>query len=174
MRGTFSHPRHLLATRPWCSVPPMVKCKYLGTTYSSIQWVRRQRLMVIWELILGLGYFGSFLLSWLGLSSANLLYREDFLLSVRSRSDLVSSRWSALGLPLGSVRVRKLRRTYPGEKPPSFSLSTQGCCLATCKPTRNLLVIPNIPIRMGILYDGPITRSVPLVQELRRHLSQDF
>ena len=130
--------------------------------------------MVTWELIRGLGYFGSFLLSWLGLSSANLLYREDFLLSVRSRRGFVSSRWSALGLPLGSVRVGKLRWTYPGEKPPSLFLSTLGCCLATRKPTRHLLVIPNIPMRMGTLYDGPITRSVPLVQELRRHLSQDF
>ena len=33
---------------------------------------------ITWELLRGLGYSGSSLPSWLGLSPANLLYREDF------------------------------------------------------------------------------------------------
>ena len=81
---------------------------------------------------------------------------------------------SALSWLLGGVRVWELSMTYPCEKPPPFSLSTQGCCFAKRKPTRHLLAISNIPVGMRALYEGLVTRSVPSAQRLRRHLSQEI
>ena len=122
----------------------------------------------------GWGYSGSFLSSWLDLSPANLLYWEDFLRSARSRRSLFSRRQSALGWLLGGFRVWKLNRKYPGEKPPPFFLTTKGYCLATLKPTHHLLIIPNIPVWKGALYEDPMACSVPPSQELLTHLSHDF
>ena len=103
------------------------------------------------------------------LSSANLLYREGSGLSGGGVS-LIQTKQSALGWLQEDVRIWKLNRTYTGEKPPSLSLFTQGGCFATCKPTQNLLVMPNILVRLRALYESPI----PPTQELRLHLSQDF
>ena len=71
---------------------------------------------------------------------------------------------SALGWPLRGVRFWKLSLTYPGEKPPSLSVLTHRCCLATCKPKRHLLAILNILMRIGALYEGLTARSVPSTQ----------
>ena len=54
---------------------------------------------------------------------------------------------------LEGVRIWKLSWTYPGEKPPQFSLSTQKWCLATRNPT--------IPVEIRAIYEGPMARSVP-------------
>ena len=110
---------------------------------------------VTWELIWGLGYSGSSLPSWLGLSPANLLYREDFPQSANGvgvtlfQSGVVSSGWR-----LDGVRIWKLSRTYPGEKPPSLSVLTHRLCLATRKPTRHLLAMPWILVRIGAPDEG--------------------
>ena len=101
---------------------------------------------VAWELLRGLGYSGSPLPSWLGLSPANLLYREDF---PQSASGVVSSGWQ-----LDGVRIWKLSRTYPGEKPPSLSVLTHGDSLATRKPTWHLLAIPCLLVRIRAPYEG--------------------
>ena len=55
---------------------------------------------------------------------------------------------------LEGVRSEKLDRTYPGEKPPSFSVLTHRCCLATRKPTQHLLTMPNILVKIGTPYEG--------------------
>ena len=59
---------------------PWSKVHSGDSLYYPIQWVEIKD-GATWELIRGLGYSGSFLPSWLGLSPANLLYREDFLWS---------------------------------------------------------------------------------------------
>ena len=55
---------------------------------------------------------------------------------------------------LEDVRIWKLSRTYPGEKPPSLSVLTHGCSLVTRKPTRHLLTMPYILVRIGAPYEG--------------------
>ena len=76
-------------------------------------------------------------------------------LHTRGRHDLSSCRvvrpksWRLEG-----VRIWKFSRTYSGEKPPSLSVLTHGCCLATRKPTRHLLVMPNILVRIRAPYEG--------------------
>ena len=70
-----------------------------------------------------MGYSGSSLSFWLCQSSTNLLYREDFSGLYRSRRGMFRTGQSALGWPLEGVRVWKLSRMYPGEKPPSLSLN---------------------------------------------------
>ena len=64
---------------------------------------------------------------------------------------------------LEGVRIWKLSRTYPGEKPPSLSVLTHGCCLITSKPTRHLLTMPYIFVRIGAPYEGgwPIQFHLP-------------
>ena len=48
---------------------------------------------------------------------------------------------------------------YPDEKPPSLSVLTHRCSLATRKLTRHLLAIPYILVRMGAPYeDGRSTQ----------------
>ena len=98
------------------------------------------------------------------LSSVNLLYREDFLWSVLSIMILFQSGQSALCWLLKGVRIWKLNRKYPGEKLPSLSLPTQGCCFATHKPTRHLLTIPNIPAGCEPLRgsDDPFSSTCPV------------
>ena len=117
---------------------------------------------VTWELIRGLGYSGSSLPSWLGLSPANLLYREDF-----SQSAYMDRRYfgSVQGSQfccwrLEGVRFWKFSRTYSGVKPPSLFLPKQGWCLATLKSTMHLLAIPTIPVGIRALYVGPMASSV--------------
>ena len=41
---------------------------------------------------------------------------------------------SALGWPIGGFRVWKLSKMYHGEKPPPFSLPTQGCFFSCVSP----------------------------------------
>ena len=55
---------------------------------------------------------------------------------------------------LEGVRIWKLSRTYPGEKPPSLSVLTHGCSLVTRKPKRHLLAKPSILVRIGTPYEG--------------------
>ena len=115
-----------------------------------------QRMRPPESFIRSLGYPGSSLPSWMGLSPANLLYREDFPQStygvgmtlvqdgvVRPKS------WQLEG-----VRNWKLSRTYPGEKPPSLSVLTHRYSLATRKPIRHLLAMPWILVRIGAPYEG--------------------
>ena len=76
--------------------------------------------------------------------------------------------WSDLDWPIRGVRIWKLSRTYPSDKPPLFSLPMQRYCFATRNPTRHLLTIPNIPVGMKFVYEGPMTSSAPHVQKLWR------
>ena len=64
-------------------------------------------------------------------------------------SGVVNSTWR-----LDSVRIWKLSRTYPDEKPPSLSVLTHRHSLATRKPTRHLLAMPCILVRVGAPYEG--------------------
>ena len=128
------------------------------------------------QLIQSLRYSGSSLPSWLSLSSANLFYREDFpSLHTRGRHGLDSIQGGQSEYwRLEGVRIWKLIRTYPDEKPPSLSVPKQGICLSTRKPTRYFLAMSNIPVGIRVLYEDLIALSVPPAQKLRRHHSQDF
>ena len=53
---------------------------------------------------------------------------------------------------LEGVRIWKLSRKYPGEKPPSFSVLTHRCSLITRKPTWHLLAKPSILVRIRSPY----------------------
>ena len=76
----------------------VVEGLHSGAVASPIQrgWPKD---LVTWELLRGLGYSGSSLPSWLGLSPVNLLYREDFpSLYTWGRHDLDSVWVVSLGL----------------------------------------------------------------------------
>ena len=67
--------------------------------------------------------------------------------------------WSTHGVVnatwrLNGVRIWKLSRAYPGEKPASLSVLTHRCSLATRKPTWHLLAMPCILVRIGAPYEG--------------------
>ena len=107
------------------------------------------------ELIRSLGYSGSSLPSCPSLSLNNLLYRDDFPRSTHGvgmtfvQSGVVGCDWRLEG-----VRIWKLSKMYPGEKPPSLSVLTYRYSLATHKPTRHLLAMPCILVRIGAPYEG--------------------
>ena len=87
------------------------------------------------------------------LSPANLLYREDFPKSTHGvgvtliQDKVVNATWQ-----LDGVRIWKLSRAYPDEKPPSFSVLTHKHSLAKRKPTRHLLAMPCILVRIRAPY----------------------
>ena len=83
------------------------------------------RMRVTRELIRGLGNAGSSLPPGVSLSYTNLLYREDFLRTFRSRFDLSSVRVDDSLHQLEGVRTEKLSRKYPGEKT-TFTLRTHA------------------------------------------------
>ena len=64
---------------------------------------------------------------------------------------------------LEGVRIWKLSRTYPGEKPPSLSVLTHGWSLVTRKPIRHLLTMSYNLVRIPLR--GWIVHSVPPAQE---------
>ena len=97
-----------------------------------------------WELIQGWGILAHLSSPCCSRFSANLLYRRD----------LASNRGSALGYSLGGVRVWKLSRTHPDEKPPPFTLPTHRCHLIMRKPTWHLLVVTDILVRVRAPYEG--------------------
>ena len=74
-------------------------------------------------------------------------------LYIWGRRDLGSVRGSRFR-QLDSVRIWKLSRTYPGEKPPSLSVLTHRSSLATRKPTRHLLAMPWILVRIRAPYES--------------------
>ena len=89
------------------------------------------------------------------LSLDNLLYKEDFsLVCTQGRRDLSSSGVVSGSRRLDGVRIWKLSKTYPGEKPPSLSVLTHRLSLATRKPTWHLLAIPWILVRIGAPYES--------------------
>ena len=91
-RGSFSTPQSLADNKTWVSNTTRgQRINIRGLSPHPIQRVGAEG-GATWDLIQGFGYSGSSLHSWLSLSSAKLLYREDFLLSVRIRRGLVSSR----------------------------------------------------------------------------------
>ena len=71
----------------------------------------------------------------------------------RGRHDLSSfgvvRRWLLEG-----VRIWKLSRTYPDEKPTSFSVLKHRCSLITRKPTWYLMIMLYILVRIGAPYEG--------------------
>ena len=73
---------------------------------------------------------------------------------IRGRHDLSSSGVVNATWQLDGVRIWKLSRTYPGEKPSLFSVLTHRHSLATRKPTRHLLAMPCILVRIGAPYEG--------------------
>ena len=77
-----------------------------------------------------------------------------FLVYTQGRRDLSSSGVVSSGWRLDGVRIWKLSRTYPGEKPPSLSVLTHRLSLATRKPTRHLLAIPWILVRIRAPYES--------------------
>ena len=127
--GSFSRLRPLPAARPGCPVPPVVEGWHLEIT-SLPHSMGREQGWVYLRATPGFGVFW-FIPPWLGLSSANLLYWEGFSGQLEIGMALLQTGQSALGWPLEGVRVWKLSRMYPDEKPPPFSLPTQWWCFAT-------------------------------------------
>ena len=83
------------------------------------------------------------------------LYGGFSLVYTQSRRDLSSCGvYRPKSWCLEGVRIWKLRRTYPGEKPPSFSVLTHRYSLVTRNPTRHLLTIPYILMRIRAPYKG--------------------
>ena len=88
------------------------------------------------------------------LTSTSFIWRI-FLGRHTSRRDLSSCGvYRSKSWCLEGFRIWKLSRTYPGEKPPSFSVLTHMCSLATRKPTWHLLTMPYILVRIGAPYEG--------------------
>ena len=130
---------------------------------------------VAWELLRGLGDTGSSLPSCPSLSLDNLLYREDFPWSTQGRRDLGSSGvYRPKSWRLEGVRIWKLSRTYPSEKPPSLSVLTHGCSPATRKPTRHLLAMPYILVRIGAPYEGGWSIQFHLPRNMAPSLNPRF
>ena len=122
-----------------------------------------------------MGYSGSSLPSCPSLSLDNLLYREDFPWSTQSRHDLNSCGvYRPKSWRLEGVRIWKLSRTYPSEKPPSLSVLTHGCCLTTRKSTRHLLTMPYILVRIGAHYEGRWSIQFHLPRNMAPSFTQDF
>ena len=122
-----------------------------------------------------MGYSGSSLPSCPSLFLDNLLYREDFPWSTQGRHDLSSSGvYRPKSWCLEGARIWKLSMTYPGEKPPSLSVLTHGCSLVTCKPTRHLLIMPYILVRIGAPYEGRWSIQFHLPRNMAPSLTQEF
>ena len=97
------------------------------------------------------------------------------LVCTQGRRDLSSSGvYRTRSWRLEGVRIWKLSRTYPGEKPPSLSVLTHGCSLVTRKPTRHLLTIPYILVRIGAPYEGRWSIQFHLSRNMAPSLTQDF
>ena len=130
---------------------------------------------VVWELLRGLGDTGSSLPSCPSLSLDNLLYREDFPWSThRVGVTKFQTGFTGLAWRLEGVRIWKLSRTYPGEKPPSYSVLTHRCSLVTRKPTKHLLTMPYILVRIGAPYEGGWSILFHLPRNMAPSLTQDF
>ena len=161
--GDFSHLHPLPAARPGCPVLSVVEGWHSEDSLNyPIQSVVSKD-GTTWELIWVWGILVHPSLPSSSLSSTNLLYKEDFLRSVRRRLDLSSD-----GVDDGTHRLDvlglKLSRTYPGEKPLSLSVLTHGCCLTTRKPTWHLLAMPNTLMRKGARYEGGWSTSFHLLR----------
>ena len=165
MQGWLFYHRPLSAARLGCLVPPVVEVHIWVQCPYPIQWVKQRERSHL-RANPGFGYSVLSLLTVVYLQSTSFIGRIFFGLSVVGMALFQTGQW-ALSWPLGGIRVWKLSSTYPDEKSSSFSLLTH-------KPTRNLLAIPNIPVGMGALYEGPMTRLVPPAHGLRRHLSQEI
>ena len=97
------------------------------------------------------------------------------LVCTQGRRDLGSSGvYRPKSWRLEGVRIWKLSRTYPGEKPPSFSVLTHGSSPATRKPTRHLLAMPYILVRIGAPYEGEWSIQFHLPRNMAPSLTQDF
>ena len=91
---------------------------------------------------------------WAYLQPTSFIGRIFPSLYIWGRRDLVSNGVVSSGWRLDGVRIWKISRTYPGEKPPSFSVLTHRLSPATLKPTRHLLAMPWILVRIGAPYEG--------------------
>ena len=91
---------------------------------------------------------------WAYLQPTSFIGRIFPSLYIWGRRDLVSNGVVSSGWRLDGVRIWKISRTYPGEKPPSFSVLTHRLIPATRKPTRHLLAMPWILVRIGAPYEG--------------------
>ena len=164
--GSFFHLHTLSTARPGVQHHFRSKVRFGGQPSYPIQWIGLKD-GATWELIRGLGYSGLSSPPCCSLSSANHLYRGFSQGMYEVGVPLFHTERSALSWLLEGVRVWKLSKTYPGEKPSSLSLPTQGCCFVKCKPTKHLLTIPNIPERMRALYER-------LMTHLPRDSAQNF
>ena len=127
------------------------------------------------ELLRGLEDTGSSLPSCPSLSLDNLLYREDFPWSTHGIGvTLVQAGFTGLAWHLEGVRIWKLSRTYPGEKPPSYSVLTHRCSPATRKPTWHLLAMPYILVRIGAPYEGGWSIQFHLPRNMAPSLNPRF
>ena len=103
------------------------------------------------------------------------LKRGFSLVCTQGRRDLSSSGvYMTKSWLLEGVRIWKLSRTYPGEKPPSLSVLTHGCSLVARKPTRHLLVIFNILVRVGTPYEGGWSIQFHLPRNMAPSLNPRF
>ena len=154
LSGSYSHLRLLPAARPGCPVPPVVESWHSRDCLFHPFNVRSRKDGATRELIRGLGILVYPTPPDVSLSYTNLHHFEDFLGSVRSRCDLVSVWIDGSYHRLERIRDEKNSRTYTGEKPPSLFVLTHRLSLATFKPTRHLLAMPWILVRIRALYEG--------------------
>ena len=98
-----------------------------------------------WELIRGLGYSGSSLPSWLGLSPANLLYCEDFpSLHTWGRRGLDSDRTVSFDLITKKCKVLKTQQGVYWWETTSILLTHAGMLYCHAQASNELLEILNI------------------------------
>ena len=99
-RGNFSSTQSLDGYKTWVSNTPRGQRVPIRETVSTPYTKGHEQMMRPSDSYSGLGYSSSSLFSWLSLSSANLLYREDFLLSTHG----VGMAWiSTGGLEIGLI-----------------------------------------------------------------------
>ena len=97
------------------------------------------------------------------------------LVCTQGRRELSSSGvYRTMSWRLEGVKIWKLSRKYPGEKPPSLSVLTHRCSLVTRKPTRHLLTMPYILVRIGAPYEGGWSIQFHLPRNMAPSLNPRF
>ena len=97
------------------------------------------------------------------------------LVYTQGRRDLSSSRvYRTKSWRLEGVKIWKLSRTYPDEKPPSLSVLTHGWSLVTHKHTQHLLTMPYILVRIGAPYEGGWSIQFHLPRNMAPSLNPRF
>ena len=173
--GSTSHLCPLPAARPGCPVPSVVEGSFGGRPLLLHSMGREQEWGHL-RATLGFGIFWFIppLLS-KPIFEQPPLYGGFSLVCTQGRRDLSSSGvYRTKSWRLEGVRIWKLSRTYPDEKLPSHSVLTHRYSLVTRKPTRHLLTMPYILVRIGAPYKGRWSILFHLPRNMAPSLTQDI